>query len=672
MTWVPEFAIAHNDIITYTDGRWGIHKYSKWPQPFARDMFHIACIPSKARASGPRLVCWRTLSVSDWKAADCGIFKGGFLDALLQTELVAEAQCAIKRHEQCRVSGNGWDKVGHFITVCLRHAVDRLRALPAPANVTIALAAQVQRLTLELYGMIEWLNVVMDRVINKEDHHADILEVVGAHTSNPSEAQMLYDAGIPLWFEQHMGPNVEIYKVVSVVNVPADFSPVPCVPRLVLAKRDLSGALNLPGEWVRAMAEVTRRQLCARGLPGLQDAEADVTHPNPKRPSEGVVFFGGHSSSVGPPTNVFVVKNSRDIRALGHLLSPASSTSRTHVEPRSRRAKARAAKRAAAGPTALKTTLAVNPSRQFYRSNNVTLSNVWEDALVRAGTLPQPQTSVRYYFAPPWLLDSLVGFESNSSKTARYLHHWTAIRKFCCTRLFDCSVQGRPLTVSEWRHALWGDYTTRDDDATPTLRPNSGRGKIRQDLKMGLRQLFGTRAALPSYNALARPMYGRIVVTERDAATNRPIRQMLVHDTHETNWRCELLSLDALMMNTQAWSVGQRWGRELIVSRVWGEGTSGVDIMPDEDHLPLWSWTMPPEDGWEMARPHLQSFIELLSGWPGCPPYVAHAAKDIATFDEARYTPVVTAAVDFYVSTFVAKFGRLPIVPARVNIFGEA
>ena len=191
MTWVPKFAIAHDEIITYTDGRWGIHEYSRWPQSFARDMFHIACIPSKARACGPSLVCWRTLGGSDWKAADCGIPKSGFLDALLQAELVAEAQRAIKRYERCPPAGNGWDNVGHFIAVCLRHAVDRLRAIPAPANVVIALAAQVQRLTLELYGTIEWLTVVMERVVNKQDHRADILEVVGVHTSNPSEVQML-------------------------------------------------------------------------------------------------------------------------------------------------------------------------------------------------------------------------------------------------------------------------------------------------------------------------------------------------------------------------------------------------------------------------------------------------------------------------------------------------
>ena len=669
MTWVPKFAVAHDEIFTYSDGRWGIHEYSRWPQSFARDMFHIACIPSKARALGPSYVCWRTLSGSDWEAVDCGISNAGFIDGFLQVELVAEAQRAIERYERLR-SRTGWEKIGHFIAVCLRHAIDRLRAIPSPANVSIALAAQVQRLTLELYGMVEWLTVVMERVINKQDHRADILAVVGAHTSNPSEAQMLYYAGIPVWFEQHMTSEVEIYKVVTPVDVPADFSLVPCVPRLLLAKRDLSGALNLPGEWVRAMAEVTRRQLCADGLPKLLDPDDDPKLPPAKRARDDVLFVGEHSSSVGSATPVFVVKDRREIRALGHLLVPAQSPSLAPGERQSRRAKARAAKKAVAVLPTSTPRLDTNPSRQYYRSNNVTLNAIWEAALVRQGTLPHPRASVQYYFAPPWLLDSLAGFESNPSKTARYLHQWAAIRQFCRTRLFDTTIQGRPLTVLEWRHALWGDYVV-DDAAVSIGSPTSGRAKFRRDLKLALQQLLGASASLPSYVASARPVYGKIVVTEEEVRSNRLMRQRLVFDAHETNWRCELLNLDALMMNTHSWSVGQRWARELIVSRVWGEGTSGLDIMPDEEGLALWSWSIPPEDGWQTGLPHLQAFVQLLSEWPDCPQDVAKAAKEGAMLDEGRYTHTMMAAVDFYTDTFVAKFHRLPIVPVQTDVFAE-
>ncbi|KAI0689584.1 hypothetical protein C8T65DRAFT_588538, partial [Cerioporus squamosus] len=670
MTWVPKFAIAHSEITTYTDGRWGIHEYSRWPQAFSRDIFHVHCIPAKPRTSGPGPVCWRTLRPSDWQVDNCGITNVGFLEVILHSELISEGLNAISRYTKCRRSGTGWDKIGDFLVVCLSHVMDRLRYIPAPPNMVIALAAHVQRLTLELYGMVEWLTVVMDRVATKEFCCRDILEIIGAHTSDASEADMLYRAGIPVWFEQHAREQVEVYKVVEAVDVPPDFSRVPCVPRLVLAKRDLSGALNMPGEWERAMGDVVRRQLCGAGLPALLEAEADGTLPPAKRLREGAVFLGQDSSSIGPATPAFVVKNRRDVKTLGHHLPPAPlpPTSRPG-DHQSRRAKARAAKRAEAGPSTSSPSPLINPSRRFYRSQSITLNDIWETALVRAGSLPQPRASVKYYFAPPWLLDSLSGLDCNAGKTARYLHQWVAIRTFCRTRLFDGSIQGRPLTVSEWRHALWGDYAVDDDGGTePAAPPAGGRGKQRRELKLALRQLFGTTASLPSYNASATPTYGKVVVTESDARHNQWLRRCLVYDAYETNWRCELLALDALMLNSHGWSEAQRWAREYMASRVWGEGTSGLDVMPDEGHLSACEWCLPPDVGWEECRPYMQAFVEVLSGWPGCPQAVRHAVRDLEAFHGGEYTRVVAAAVDFYVSTFVAKYGRLPVPPARINV----
>ncbi|RDX47048.1 hypothetical protein OH76DRAFT_1485096 [Lentinus brumalis] len=546
--------------------------------------------------------------------------------------------------------------------------MDRLRYIPAAPNVVIALAAHMQRLTLELCGMVEWLTVVMRRVATSEFHAMDILDVVGAHTSDPSEAERLHRAGIPVWFEQDMTEKVEVYKVVEAQDVPADFSRVPSVPRLLLAKRDLSGALNMPGEWQRAMAEVVRRQLCGAGLPALVQADADGTLPPAKRIKEGAVFAGEHSSSIGPATPTFLVKANRDVNTLGHRLPPVPSPSTSLPgQPQSRRAKARAAKRAQAGPSIESAAPPINPSRRFYRSHNVILSEIWERALGHVGSLPQPRQSVKYYFAPPWLLDSLAGLESNPEKTARYLHQWAAIRTFCRIRLLDGTIQGRPLTVAEWRHALWGDYTL-DDAAAPAAPHADVRGQWRRERKLALRQLFGAIASLPSYDAAATPTYGKVVVTESDARQNRTLRHCLIRDAHETNWRCELLSLDALMVDSLGWSVAQRWGREYMVSRVWGEGSSGLDVMPEDEQPFTWSWSLPPEDGWDKCRPHLQAFVEVLSSWSGCPSQVRHAAKEIRRYGEGEYTRVITTAVDFYVTTFVSKYGRLPVPPARIDV----
>ncbi|RDX43376.1 hypothetical protein OH76DRAFT_1487952 [Lentinus brumalis] len=119
MTWAPKFAIAHGEITTYTDGRWGIHEYSRWPRSFLHDLFHVPCIPAKSCAAGPGPVCWRTLGKSDWKVDDCGILNVGVLEAILHGELIVGATSAITRYRESERTGNGWEKTGDIFVVCL-------------------------------------------------------------------------------------------------------------------------------------------------------------------------------------------------------------------------------------------------------------------------------------------------------------------------------------------------------------------------------------------------------------------------------------------------------------------------------------------------------------------------------------------------------------------------
>ncbi len=191
----------------------------------------------------------------------------------------------------------------------------------------------------------------------------------------------------------------------------------------------------MPGEWQRAMATIVRRQLCDSRLPALPEAEKDGFLPPAKRLREGAVFLHDNSASVGPATPSFVVRNTRDAKSLGHDLPVAPCTSTHQPTKPSRRTRARHAKKAmltaapAEDPTiyaqAQTKSYPMNPFRQFYFSHNVTIPCVWSFVLSKMGPLPQRRASVKYSFAPPFLLDGLVDFETNPDKTARYLRHWT-------------------------------------------------------------------------------------------------------------------------------------------------------------------------------------------------------------------------------------------------------
>ena len=144
--WVPEFPISHSKITTFSDGCWGWHEYSQWPQQFAKEVFHIHCILAKPHPDGPHNILWHTLSLHDWKPDDCGVPGVGFLDQQLQDDLVEEVEEVIKHYFKCNDHsvGAGWDNIDHFFVICQQHTMDRLCSIPTVPGVIISLAAYLQ------------------------------------------------------------------------------------------------------------------------------------------------------------------------------------------------------------------------------------------------------------------------------------------------------------------------------------------------------------------------------------------------------------------------------------------------------------------------------------------------------------------------------------------------
>ncbi|RDX43310.1 hypothetical protein OH76DRAFT_1361389, partial [Lentinus brumalis] len=667
--WVPEFAVAHGEITTYSDGRWGHHEYSRWPQEFDRDEFHIACIPRFPLPNAPlSKVLWVTIQKTDWKVLNCGVLGVGLLHSDLEDMLVDAGQEAIGRLHELGDTGR-WRKQGQFLIVCLNHTLDTLRTLPAVQGVIITLAAHVQRLTLEIWGLIKWLEDVKPVVEEARNVAARPWDILGAHTSSAHTAKRLHWAGIPVWFQQPLTTLLAVHEVVQPTPLPADFSRQPAYPRLLLAKRDMSGALNMPGEWLRAMSALVRRQTQQSALPELVEAEQDAP-PEAKRWREGAMFVGEASSSLGPAPPVFFVQERDTSRDLGHRLptqppKPSQASSAVPSQP-SRRARARMKKREADRLACTSHPPPPIPARQYYSSRLVTASPVWVQALTSQGHLPQPRSSVTYYFAPPWLLDKLEGYPVDT-KNARYLHHWLSIRTFCRMRLFDRTINGRPLTISEWRDALWGDYKITEPVETAAAA-RVPREKLRHSLRASIRRLFGNANALPSYDGASRPSFGNDSITFDIVESDIDTQRRIVWEAYETNWRSELLALDASVVGSDQWPQVERWDREYLVSKVWGSGTSGLDIVPCERQAaPSFCWREPQEPGWEESRPYLAAFVTVLARWRDAPHGLTEAALAVLTCQPEEYARILSTAVNFYVRTFMDRYGRLPVPPVSAS-----
>ncbi|KAH9929941.1 uncharacterized protein BXZ73DRAFT_78046 [Epithele typhae] len=90
----------------------------------------------------------------------------------------------------------------------------------------------------------------------------------------------------------------------------------------------------------------------------------------------------------------------------------------------------------------------------------------------------------------------------------------------------------------------------------------------------------------------------------------------------------------------------------------WGEASSGLGICPsdDVDHSSS-CWIRPPATGWECGRPRLCALLQVEQQWPSRPGSLSGAAAEVEDCDPFRYAAIQSAAIAFYVDSFVYTMG---------------
>ncbi|KAI0356801.1 hypothetical protein OH77DRAFT_1588707 [Trametes cingulata] len=664
MDFVPEFPVERRVIETFDDGLWGVHEYSRWPQVLDPHMMHIACIPVQSTTpsvSGPaHSVLWRTLDPqTSWEEDEATGVKGlGFIIADLRDELVLAAEDVLDSLTTTTCLDQHVVDHCKFLKLVLRQALDRLQQLPARRGVAIAVAAHVQRLSLELLGMKTYMEVVLPRINSSADYSLLVLPVLGAFVREGTAAQTLTRVGLPTWFLQPITHQLRVWEIVEVRKVPQWFSRRESEPPIYHDPGRLAGVTNLTGNWLRTMAVSISEVICDLRLASLDDNRGQSSAASEPSAVKRRRIDGGLSSQhfvMAPPKQSRSGSQRRGIRKPG--------------EGSAERGKAiRLARRAE------------HPSRVFRPPALYSVPNVWAEALAAVSPVPEPPASSVYFYAPPFLIDAVSSSEmlpearggqystTVDRKAPRYVHNLVRIRRFCRARLFDPSMSSQPLTIAEWRAALWGDYDPRTHPMKGDPSAELRRAQRRQDLRNGIGRLFGRVALLPSYNELIRPRLQDTEVSLHDATTNRDVQRLLLWEAHEINFRCELMALDTLLVQRSTWQILHRWERESTVSAVWGKRSSVLGVLPISGPKRAPLWACPPDAADAEAHASLCSFLELLTRWPQCPQCIVDGYVRSEGWTSSRFAELRRAAVKFYVDTFVKIYSRLPVPPIVVDL----
>ncbi|KAI0686969.1 hypothetical protein C8Q76DRAFT_635767, partial [Earliella scabrosa] len=650
--WIPALPPRSEVLKTYTDGLWGLHEYSRWPQRLLANMLHVPCIPTP-RAVPPQLhVLWASLSPQhDWvELRSDGLVGRGYLAHPIQERLIYAAHRAIERFHCLDGIPSRRLAFGRELILVLRQCIERMRRLPALPTVAIAVGAHIQRVTLELMGLETYFNTVLPRAESGQDFSKHILPVVGAFVTSLPSAMTCIRVGLPTWVLQSFTPDIKIGKVVPCTEPDhlqtSDGSPVSSH-----APRAMAGILNIAqNDWLADMVFVVSRQLCAVHAPTLP-----TSGPSSVPPCKLRVITKSIAVPVRPEHHE-ALRTGRAVDRVSHTRtrSELTTVSRSCNDIR---------------------TSVPHPSRLHTPSPFYNIPPAWERALKRAGTLDQPEHSAQYFYPPPFLLDTIStrtrlpeGAPNPSvcrydEKVPQYIHNLVRIREFCRLRLLELTWSGRPLTIAEWRVALWGDYEAKSH---PVIRGSEGeqrRAKRKHDERNQIGRLFGEGACLPSYSVSDAPSLGEIAVTAEVAARDQRVRNLLLWEAHEISWRCELMALDRVLLPRDDWPIVDVWARDTQISAVWGLDSAAMGVAPDiVGERMRFCWKAPTDGHWASCIPFLRAFLEVICRWPHRPSYLASALRT-HSWDADEYSLIQEEAADFYTRTFVANFHRLPIVP---------
>ncbi len=671
MDFVPDYPVLKEVINTNEDGRWGLHEYSRWPQPYVDSMMHLACIPRQPALPHLPRVLFKSLSPSsDWTERVELMVKGlGFISQEARTELTKAANMAIQRFHATKNVRENVQRYGDFLVMLLRQVVDRMTYVASHSRTAIAVAAHVQRLCLELAGLKTYVELIVPRLESTVDFSTTLLPALGGFVRDLIDAQTWCRLGLPVWLIQPITQELVVWRVVDPEGLPSDMSILPCSPPILHKTGSFVAVPNVTGNWLTGMLMSVSKHLGGSHLEYMNLATV------PKIPQ-------------GLPEN----KRSRIEEGNSNVTQLAMRAAvPTEGEPssskgsrRRRRKQALAAEQAArerdgvssAEPNATTSSVPQHPSRSFLPSPFCEPAPVWAAALRSVSPVPQTSNSALYFYPPPFLLDTVSAKAlmpenyahpdrtSVDEKVNRYLHNLARIREFCRARLFDKTLTSKPLCIAEWRAALWGDYKPQTSVRSGGTTSDARRAKRRLEERNEVGALLHQVGHMDPYSTDITVSLEGLTIDAESIATNPVVRATLLWESHELNFRADLMALDHLLVNTSDWPERFKWEREMLISGVWGEPSSGLSVLPSlESDLRRYCWCAPPDEGWEACQRFLRAFAQVLSRWPGCPEAVLQVRKVDGQMTARQFSEVQQFAVEFYVRSFARSFLRLPIPP---------
>lgn len=220
--YIPEPAWGERNVRIRADFRYGLDDYTLWTQPYLERYPHMAAIPRKPSSSTHRLnIMWYNAAESDFVRDRGSAIRLGKLSVAITAQfrvLKEELHSRVRQYLE-HIPSDNHPKFINPLTTAMQHSLIRLEYMDTTIQEMRFGITEFQRYYLELYGLMEWLEIYRPRMLGIQPRATTVADCMGAYVSTPRVAQEFFDAGIPVWVmrtAENFASSVP--KILSAVN----------------------------------------------------------------------------------------------------------------------------------------------------------------------------------------------------------------------------------------------------------------------------------------------------------------------------------------------------------------------------------------------------------------------------------------------------------------------
>lgn len=638
MNFVPEPHNTAEELRARADGRYGPADCFQWPQMYAIQARQAICIPRKECHPHPDPLSWAWFTPTRKDFVDDGRTNVdyGYLKRDQFQDLNALYDVVYKRYKPWKdARGDKAEAAGPLLGV-LEHTLRVLAMEPLRFFEVVAMVAQAQRLFLDIYAFMDFVQVAAPRINNPSQVPQPLrADWMGCFTVDENTLRQMYLAGVPVWYERNnltITSKTIIKELVS-YKFPDDiirshfiqqgltnpFKPIfngeggserHIQTRIPYVCRSLSVAPQAESSVGKAPTQCKQRKAEARG----ESSGGKGLYSRPTNKGKG-------RAAAAPPAGKFDLSRSVDL--IVDIVVAGPSSSRNKWEDLD---------------------VAEMPSPLV----------VWQGAMQRLG---QPRLGNRnpladpgYRFPEPALFLS----PQSAEKRQKYIVNWLTIRWFWINRVNT----DPPSTFP--KPQFWRDVLNTSDSEEKTDKVATGSTAR----KSNAIQIVGEECKIIMQDKGSNHLVWRDQLYTAESFLNPPPRivRCILWEIFELSFAFELRALDQVLL-PHIWKNHSR------------DRSAHLDgLYPTVAGKRLWEQDVPRRwgnlgltDAVEDNRDFLMRWCLLLSTWPDSPPALGGRPKVGATAQEiqAHESDLMARACFFYVQTFFAQFGRPPIVPHR-------